>query len=913
MAVYPSDDELIERILNEPKPLSRQQRLAVLCNHSHIRIIAGAGAGKTETLTRRIVYLLLSKNVDPSAVVAFTFTDNAAESMKSRVYERVKHLGGNDICARLGEMFVGTIHAYCNRLLQDHFGYGDWGALDENQEMAYIMQVGWDLGLGQNGNYSINCEDFLSTANVYYNELIPESRFRRKRDIDFLDKIHHYETLLDNHKQLTFNRMIRLAVENLRKHPEVTGHIKHLIVDEYQDINHVQEELIQLIGTNGNIFIVGDPRQTIYQWRGSDETCFKEFATKYPNTATIHIKENRRSTVAVIETANGFSDTFCRTKYDHIDPVRTEQGKVLLTEMDSDVTEVRWIADQIQFLVDAGKCAYKDIALLFRSVTTSAPPFIEEFRRRDIRFVVGGKVGLFRRLEILGVGQLFAWLWSDGFWIPSRSKGRISGENLLHEALMNWNMGVPELTIGEQGIINLRKWKESVLSSSYDNFTQVLDELLVILGYHKLDPGDERHAVIMANLGRFNELLTDNETAIMLGGKKRRNWEKNLKDLCWYMNTYASSKYDEQTGDDIAGIDAVQLTTIHQCKGLEWPLVFIPCVVHQRFPSSLMGKSKNWLISEDLFEVQKYEGDEESERKLMYVAMTRARDVAVVSYFTSMNGRPKGRGDFIDDIEHLEYVESLSQSDTLPDYKYIITDPTEELHTFTAGELIAYGKCGYFYRLRHVWGYQPGLNEYLGYGTSLHFCMRVAAELIKQQGMSPLTAVATAVNHHFHMPFMAPGRTRDIKEKAKEHLMRFTSAHIEDMLRILEVETRVEFPVQNAIVSGKIDVILHDGDAIEVREYKTTDTATTPDDLSLQLRLYTRGLVSIGKQVSRGSVAFLEKARVNIVNVSETAVDTTVEQAEKSISNILEGNFEPCPGTACKKCDYQKICKWRAY
>lgn len=146
MAVYPSDDELSERILNEPKPLSRQQRLAVLCNHSHIRIIAGAGAGKTETLTRRIVYLLLSKNVDPSAVVAFTFTDNAAESMKSRVYERVKHLGGNDICARLGEMFVGTIHAYCNRLLQDHFGYGDWGALDENQEMAYIMQVGWDLG-----------------------------------------------------------------------------------------------------------------------------------------------------------------------------------------------------------------------------------------------------------------------------------------------------------------------------------------------------------------------------------------------------------------------------------------------------------------------------------------------------------------------------------------------------------------------------------------------------------------------------------------------------------------------------------------------------------------------------------------------------------------------------------------------
>lgn len=173
--------ELLEKIITDPKPLSINQREAVLSENHRIRIIAGAGAGKTETLTRRIVYLLLSKHVDPSAIVAFTFTDKAAESMKSRVYERVKHLGGDDICARLGEMFVGTIHGYCNRLLQDHFGYGDWGALDENQEMAYIMQIGWDLGLGQSGNYSINCEDFLNTTNVYYNEIIPEIRFRRKK------------------------------------------------------------------------------------------------------------------------------------------------------------------------------------------------------------------------------------------------------------------------------------------------------------------------------------------------------------------------------------------------------------------------------------------------------------------------------------------------------------------------------------------------------------------------------------------------------------------------------------------------------------------------------------------------------------------------------------------------------------
>lgn len=246
-----SPDKLTEKILTEPRPLSDRQRRAVLCDRTHIRIIAGAGAGKTETLTRRIVYLLLVQQVEPSAIVAFTFTEKAAQSMKSRVYERVKHLGGDDICARLGEMFIGTIHGYCYRLLEEHFGYGDWGVLDEKQEMAYLMRVGWALGLGRSGYYATNCEDFINTLNVYYGEMIPEEALRKKKDREFLEKLRRYEASLDQHKRLTFNRMVQLAVENLQRRPEVAEHVKYLIVDEYQDINHAQDELIRLIGLGG--------------------------------------------------------------------------------------------------------------------------------------------------------------------------------------------------------------------------------------------------------------------------------------------------------------------------------------------------------------------------------------------------------------------------------------------------------------------------------------------------------------------------------------------------------------------------------------------------------------------------------------------------------------------------------------
>ncbi|MDG6251650.1 PD-(D/E)XK nuclease family protein, partial [Methanocalculus sp.] len=133
----------------------------------------------------------------------------------------------------------------------------------------------------------------------------------------------------------------------------------------------------------------------------------------------------------------------------------------------------------------------------------------------------------------------------------------------------------------------------------------------------------------------------------------------------------------------------------------------------------------------------------------------------------------------------------------------------------------------------------------------------------------------------------------------------------DDMLRIREVETRVEFPVQNAIVAGKVDVILHDGDAVEVREYKTSDTATTPEDSALQVRLYARGLGVVGETVSRGSVAFLEEANVDAVDVSEQTVADTVGRVEEHIGQILAGEFPACPGKACERCDYQGICRWR--
>ena len=174
------------------------------------------------------------------------------------------------------------------------------------------------------------------------------------------------------------------------------------------------------------------------------------------------------------------------------------------------------------------------------------------------------------------------------------------------------------------------------------------------------------------------------------------------------MNTYASSSYEEQMGDDLRGVDAVQMMTVHQAKGLEWSLVFIPSVVDGRFPSRMVGTEKHWLIPRGIFNVKRYEGDTEVERKLMYVALTRAKDVLVVSYFTRLNGRRKGVSEFVDECLPVDRMTSVSDQDHLPLHDLSSRGDAEDIQSYSAGELIVYGKCPYMYRLNAVWGYQPG-------------------------------------------------------------------------------------------------------------------------------------------------------------------------------------------------------------
>jgi DNA helicase II / ATP-dependent DNA helicase PcrA len=255
------NDFLIDDILTKPAKLSQEQSVAVISGAKSARVIAGAGAGKTEVLTRRIVYLLLVKKIAPSSIVAFTFTEKAALNMKNRIYERVEQFGGDKATANLGEMYIGTIHAYAKHLLEDKFGLGNYDVFDENQEMAYVVRYGGSFDLSKYGRSNI-CSEFIRTVNMVWEEMIPEEDIEARAP-DFYRRMKKYEDRLQNDRRFTFSKMIHSLVIKLREKPEAIENVKCLLVDEYQDINSAQAELIEIIGKKADmLFAVGDPRQS---------------------------------------------------------------------------------------------------------------------------------------------------------------------------------------------------------------------------------------------------------------------------------------------------------------------------------------------------------------------------------------------------------------------------------------------------------------------------------------------------------------------------------------------------------------------------------------------------------------------------------------------------------------------------
>jgi DNA helicase-2/ATP-dependent DNA helicase PcrA len=272
--------------------LTSEQQAVVAYRGGHLQVIACAGAGKTEAISQRIVELL-AEGVEPRGIIAFTFTERAAASMKGRILARTAERLGQAALDRLGAMFVGTIHAYCFRMLQEHVAkYAKYDVLDDHQQAGLLSREHKRIGLDalEKGHWGA-IQELIRNADVVENELIPVARLG---NTPFAECYANYCEALERYCLLTYGQIIARAVEALDDpgtFERVHGPLRHLIVDEYQDINPAQERLISLLARPPvHLCVVGDDDQAIYQWRGSDVQSLQGFARRLrlaagPNSA----------------------------------------------------------------------------------------------------------------------------------------------------------------------------------------------------------------------------------------------------------------------------------------------------------------------------------------------------------------------------------------------------------------------------------------------------------------------------------------------------------------------------------------------------------------------------------------------------------------------------------------------------
>lgn len=911
--------------------LTTEQKRIIEIRDKNLQVIACAGSGKTESISRRVASLIGDGEL-PESIIAFTFTEKAAAELKDRIYKRVEEVKGREFLGRLGPMFVGTIHGYCFHLLQDYVPhYGNYDVLDEHRNFGFLSREYKNLGL-----YNLSTRhwqpirDFAKAVDVIGNELLPAEQLKGTALGECYDA---YIEALEKYHFLTFALIISKSIEvlgNPEVYQRVHSPLKHLIVDEYQDINTAQEKLIQILSQQPvQLCVVGDDDQSIYQWRGSDINNILMFSEKRKNTEIVKLEANRRSKPDIVHSANAFAQSIPKRLEKVMSPTR-EGGEcqVIPWAAETEMEEANIVAKTILLLHGKGY-RYQDIAILFRSVRTSAPAMVAALDSLHIPYSCGGRTGLFMQPEINLFGEIFAWFvngdWKDERYGPVRPADL---ENIVRGLNAHFNDG--------KEILGLKKYLEDWRTIQLRNNRPIslvgdFYKLLNFINAHQIDINELEGLARFGAFARFSRVLADfehvtrrgryvdeNGTHIFRGGRDRG--KIFFQRLHNYLIHYARDAYEDFEGETIVDLDAVDIMTVHQAKGLEWPVVFLPGLTNRRFPSSMSGKPQDWILGENNFPEnirKRYEGGDSEERRLFYVAFTRARDTIYLSYFERITQFQKPSPYLLEIAGGQNKIykrNDLPLPATLPQRYDASLAPLEVSFT----DVTNFDECPFSYRLNHMLGFQIELAVELGYGRALHHVLRHIAESARQMGAQPKQNVIEGImSDEFYLPF-ADNPTFERMHRAAEILInKYLKEYSEDLRRIWEIERPFEVHLKNGTLTGRADVILDEEgghiNKLAIVDYKTATDPLRDERYHQQLAVYAAAGRGEGLDVAAGYLHELKDGTRKNVDICDKTTDFAIKSLEKSIDGIRKGKFNPCPElNRCSKCDYRLVCRYNS-
>ncbi|HEV3418789.1 MAG TPA: ATP-dependent DNA helicase [Candidatus Acidoferrum sp.] len=964
--------------------LNDAQRRAIAHGDGPLLVIAGAGTGKTRVITERIRYLLESyASLLGENILGLTFTKKAAGEMKARVVKAVGDRGKDVVLA--------TFHSFCETLLKevdanrtalesvDH-----WILLRRNlarlklEKYRRLAEPGQFLSdfiqfFSRCQDELVSSEDYQKFADLLAKELeeeksaLDEDTFKERAEQVALQQeiaraYRASEEILREKRAVALNGLITEAVALLKNDParrrQLQERFQHILVDEFQDTNIAQLELLHLLSAERrNIVVVGDNDQAIYRFRGASFGSFKLFLQRFAGWQEgedstpyrVALMDNYRSTPNILRVATqtiGMNEVSPEFPKKVLQPNKPEGEKVRIVEIETPEDEAAWVADELERLHHAGR-RWKDFAVLYRQ-HAHRDHLVEQLSQRRIPFVISKLSILEHPLvrDVLAYLRLIAKPFDDIACarVLSSPAWHLTAEDLVRLA---------ERARKKRGTALYDTLQAPQAELPFDSSSAALKSLLEFLTEQRKTTRHRSAREIFGDLTEWLEVpqrasAQDRKYVNQLG-QFMKDWEpksetRGLPDFLEYLDYFQQADGTLSLEDDAPG-DAVQLMTVHGAKGLEFPHVFLLRVNSNAFPAR--NRSPLFEFPDRLMKEELPEGDFhiQEERRLFYVALTRAEDRLTMTTVREKRGKVPV---FIEDIvmepsvkrrdvrqiapkpkppkpENEKQPETTSgelfpTGEAPPKIFSRITRWAEEFHPaspeplkLSSSAVENYRKCPQQYAFGYLWSLKEGPRAMLSFGSVIHTTIKRFLEQLRKGVNLPFDEVQRIYETEWTSAgYEDEYQEAEYKKDGLEQLKVFYAAMLQDPPDILEQEKGFELPLENnVILTGRMDQVNSLGRKdVEIVDYKTgkpkKDTIARKD---LQLSIYALA----AREIFEWNPARLVFHYLQNNQRQETSRDSKqIAEAEATVqetaADIRAGNFPAKPGFFCRSCAYKPIC-----
>lgn len=941
-----------------------QQREAILATEGPVLIIAGPGSGKTFTLVERIVYLITQKGVAPDSLFAVTFTDKAARELTTRVSNRLTELG---IKFNLNEMYLGTFHSICLRLLEDYREFTrlkrSFTLFDQFDQQYFLYQHIKDfrelpdaqlvMGDDQSGRWA-QSENLLKWLNKVSEEALDAATLAAAPEVEIRALaacFSKYQELLNENNSLDFSGIQYEALQLLEKRPEVLAQVRekltYLMVDEYQDTNTIQERILLLLaGEKKNLCVVGDDDQGLYRFRGATIRNILEFPSLFDEGQCKQVKltVNYRSHPDIIRFYNEWMkeqiwDDGTRVfRFAKQIVPREDYFPDVPTAVRLAASETSWHDEVLAFLNDlkaSGKLSdWNQVAFLFRSVKNDkvvalarsleaegVPVFSPRsnmfFEREEIRLMIGALIFLFPQFPKVrawaeGV-TLPIWDYYDQLCFKPFTDELRKPEN---KPLLDWARPLAK--------------RHAVLTQNTDYaFSGLFYQLLQFPLFSRFLTEEAAQGVdkgrAARNLGTFSKLLTKFEYLHFVSVLSQEWLEKNIRDLfnqfLRFLQDGGIGEYEDES--EYAPKGCVSFLTIHQSKGLEFPVVV--CGSLEAVPRKQYGELDVLLEDGGYLSKERFEPLDHIKNfdfwRLFYTAFSRAQNLLVLAAQVK-HGRGKSPSKYFERL----FNELPSWRDV--DLSALTFEAVKQInlkreYSFTS-HITVFENCAEQYRFFKELEFAPIHESPMLFGTLVHqtiedihkTVLRGEEATITVDGIKGWFSVNYAMLSKKERVYLAPSS----QQAALLHVLRYFERENGNWDRIKEAEVEISLVKDQYILKGSVDLIRGEKNTVEIIDFKSEKKPDMEKDrerlkqYQSQLEVYAHLVEErTGQKVSRMHLYYTGEDGGNpyvTFGKDDRAIGKTIARFDDIVERIERQDYGIAarPAKLCQNCDMRAYC-----